>query len=75
MNFDISAHCQPQKNVPEMEFKSVNLEMISRKSGYINLESASPIFQSTHPHKLDLPQHSHTWILIQKSYDAIYLNC
>ena len=30
--------------------------MISRKSGYLNLESASPIFQSTYPHKQDLPQ-------------------
>ena len=29
--------------------------MISRKSGYLNLESASPIFQSTYPQQ-DLPQ-------------------
>ena len=67
MFFVISARCQHQKNTPEIEFKSVNLELISRKYIWIhiNLESASPIFQSTHPHKLDLPQHSHIWLLIK----------
>ena len=54
-------------DIQESRFKSVNLSMddISQIWICINLESASPIFQSTHPHKLDLPQHSHIWLLIK----------